>query len=137
MINNNLLMKIVAHNSYLLGFGIIIGESVQRGFDYWSINVTTYIEDYFAGIFLIVAAICWFRSSEYAEKLMVAAYAYASGMTATAFFMHFEAFLRGHSMVDYQQYDDTGVIITKAYALVTMLACLIVSIRFKNPENMG
>ena len=52
-------MKIAHYMAYVMSFVFIIGETSRRGFEYFSVNATTMVEDYLCGILLLTAAIFW------------------------------------------------------------------------------
>ena len=107
------LTKLIFHSSYIMGAILIIVETVRRGFSYWGVYATTIIEDYIAGAFLIVAAILWIKNSHRSRMVMTAAWAYMIGMMTPTFFGHFEAYLRGATILADQPYHAVGAIVIK------------------------
>ncbi len=106
-------MRGIFHLSYLMGALLIIGETLRRGFAYWGVYATTIIEDYIAGAFLIIAAVLWFKKSHRSRMIMAAEWAYMIGMMTPTFFGHFEAYLRGATILADQPYDAVGAIVIK------------------------
>ncbi len=107
------LMTGIFHASYLMGALLIIVETLRRGFAYWGVYATTIIEDYIAGAFLIIAAVLWIKKSPRSRMIMAAAWAYMIAMMTAPFFGHFEAYLRGATILADAPYDAVGAIVIK------------------------
>jgi hypothetical protein len=107
------LMTGIFHASYLMGALLIIVETFRRGFEHWGVYATTIIEDYIAGAFLIIAAVLWIKKSPRARMVMAAAWAYMIGMMTPTFFGHFEAYLRGATILADAPYDAVAAIVIK------------------------
>lgn len=122
-------MKIVSYITYLMALVFILGETLRRGFSYFSVNATTMVEDYLCGALLLTAAILWTKGSQLASKYMVAAWAYATGGMFVPFYAHLEAFLRNETFRADHIHTDVNSIILKGTVWSICLICFIVAIK--------
>lgn len=129
-------MRIVYYFTYLMAFVFIVGESMRRGLEYLSINTTTMLEDYFAGLFLLCAAICWRGKYKSAPMVMAAAWGYASGGMFVPFFAHIESWLRGATVRFDHPHTDIESIIAKGIIWLICLVCLLVTLRHGQKEKL-
>ena len=112
----------------------VVGETSRRGLGYFSINATTMIEDYLCALFLFIAAWVSWRKLALAPKLMVAAWAYATGGMFVPFAAHLEAFLRGTTFRPDHPHADLGSVVLKGVIWAICLVCLLVSLRVTNSD---
>jgi hypothetical protein len=122
-------MKPVYYMTWIMVVVFIVGETARRGIDYFSINATTMIEDYLCGILLLSAAILWLKKSEMAPKLMVAAWAYATGGMFVPFAAHLEAWIREETFRADHPHDDVGSVVLKGIIWAICLTCFVISVR--------
>ena len=121
-------MKIVHIVAYIMAFVFIIGETSRRGFDYFSINATTMVEDYLCGALLLWAALFWSQKHKMAPQLMTGAWAYATGGMFVPFFAHLEAWLRGETFRVDHPHTDIGSVVLKGAIWAICLACFTVTL---------
>jgi hypothetical protein len=122
-------MKAAYYFSYVMAAFFILGETVRRGFEYFSINATTMIEDYSCGILLLWAALSWRGKQAMSSKLMVAAWGYAAGGMLVPFAAHLEAWLRGATFRPDHPHEDIGAIVLKGVIWAVCLTFLVVTLR--------
>lgn len=122
-------MKIVIYFNYLIAFVFLAGETARRGISYFSINATTMMEDYVAGIALLLAAILWVRKYRHAQITMTAAWAYVTGGMFVPFFAHLEAWVREETFRADHIHTDTNAVILKATVWLICLVCFVISLR--------
>ncbi|MFI8608112.1 hypothetical protein ACIGFL_07225 [Pseudomonas sp. NPDC077649] len=115
--------------AYVLGLVFIIGETSRRGFAYFSVNITTMVEDYSAGIFLLTAALWWSKKYAKAPALMAAAWGYSAGGMLVPFFAHLEAYVRGATFRPDHLHEDLNAVIAKGIIWGICLACLVITLR--------
>ena len=129
-------MKAAHIMAYVMGFIFIVGETSRRGFEYFSVNATTMVEDYLCGILLLCAALFWSMRHEIAPKLMVASWAYATGGMFVPFFAHLEAYLRGVTFRADHPHAELESVILKGIIWAICLLFLIVSLRNGKTEKV-
>ena len=122
-------MKIVIYFNYIVAFVFLAGETARRGLSYFSVNATTMLEDYVAGIVLLLAAILWVRKYRHAQITMTAAWAYVTGGMFVPFFAHLEAWVREETFRSDHIHTDINAVILKATVWLICLACLVISLR--------
>lgn len=122
-------MKIVTYLAYALSVLFVAIETSRRGLAYLSVNATTIIEDYLCSALLLAAAVLYTKRHAIAEKMMVAAWAYATGGMFVPFFAHLEANLRGVTFRADHPHAELEVIILKGVIWLVCVGCLIVSLR--------
>ena len=107
----------------------IVGETSRRGFEYFSINATTMVEDYLCGALLFWAALSWSKKHRMAPVLMAGAWAYATGGMFVPFFAHLEAWMRGETFRVDHPHTDIGSVVLKGAIWAICLACFVVTLR--------
>lgn len=122
-------MKIPHYMAYVLGPVFILGETARRGLAYFSVNITTMVEDYSAGIFLLIAAVWWSKKYAGAPAVMAAAWGYLTGGMLVPFFAHLEAWLRGTTFRPDHPHDDLHAVIVKGIIWGLCLVCLAITLR--------
>ena len=122
-------MKILISFNFIIAFVFLAGETARRGLSYFSINATTMLEDYVAGIALLLAAIVWIRKYKHAQIAMIAAWAYVTGGMFVPFFAHLEAWIREETFRADHIHTDTNAVILKATVWLICLACFIFSFK--------
>ena len=122
-------MKVVHLLVYIMAFVFLVGETARRGIDYFTVNATTMLEDYFCGALLLLAAGLSFKKHPMAPNFMLVAWAYATGGMFVPFFAHLEAWLRGATIRPDHPHEDVGSIVTKGIIWATCLTCLIITLR--------
>ncbi len=122
-------MRVVHYITYLMSFMFIAGETSRRGLGYFSINATTMLEDYLAGLLLLTAAVLWTKHHPQGKKFMIAAWAYATGGMFVPFFAHLEAYTRGVTFRTDHPHEDLNSVILKGIIWGTCLICFIVVMR--------
>ncbi|CAH0991152.1 hypothetical protein SIN8267_01254 [Sinobacterium norvegicum] len=122
-------MKFVYYMTYVMILVYTLGETVRRGVDYFAINATTMLEDYSAAVFFTLAVWTWHKASPYAEKIMLLAWAYATGAMFVPFFAHLEAYLRGATFREDHIHTDVESIILKGSIWLVSVMCLYITFR--------
>ena len=122
-------MKIAHYMAYVMSFVFIIGETSRRGFEYFSVNATTMVEDYLCGILLLTAAIFWSKNYVKAPSLMAAAWGYATGGRFVPFFAHLEAYTQGVTFRVDHPHEDLNSVILKGVIWGICLVCLVITLR--------
>lgn len=122
-------MKTVVYFNYIIAFIFIAGETARRGVSYFSINATTMLEDYVAGLVLLLAAFAWNKKLAGGGIIMVAAWAYVAGGMFVPFFAHFEAWLRQETFRSDHLHTDMNAVLLKAIVWAVCLVCFVVSLR--------
>lgn len=122
-------MKTVVYFNFIIAFVFLAGETARRGISYFSINATTMMEDYVAGVVLLVAAILWVRKYRHAQITMTAAWAYVTGGMFVPFFAHFEAWIREETFRSDHIHTDTNAVILKAVVWFICLVCFVISLK--------
>ena len=128
-------MKAAHYMAYVMGLVFILGETSRRGLGYFSVNVTTMIEDYLCGILLLSAAILWSKRHAISEKLMVGAWGYATGGMFVPFFAHLEAYLRGVTFRADHPHAEIDSVILKGAIWAVCLVFFIISLRNSTAKN--
>jgi hypothetical protein len=82
-------------SGFIVGVLLPVLETIRRGPGYWAVNFTTMFEDYVAGAFLVVAAYSFARTRAYALPLLLAGWAYVTGMMNSSFWYELEVTIRG------------------------------------------
>jgi hypothetical protein len=100
-------------------------ETIRRGVAYWTVNVTTMLEDYVAGGLLLVAGFLAIRAKPSAPLVLVAAWAYVTGMMSSSFWYQLESTIRG---VDLEPRNST-VLAFKVLLWGTCVISLLLSLR--------
>jgi hypothetical protein len=133
------IMKTVYYMAYVLSFVFIVGETSRRGFEYFSVNVTTMVEDYLCGILLLSAAIVWTKKLKIAPKFMTGAWGYATGGMFVPFFAHLEAYLRGVTFRADHPHADLESVLLKGTIWAICLGCFLVTLlsETKNPTDIS
>jgi hypothetical protein len=121
--------RFAAISAVVLGLLFIVLETVRRGLAALATTPVTVLEDYIAGILLIVAALALFRSARMGWPLMLAAGAYATGMMTSSFWGQVEAQLKGETWESQQ----VTVIAVKALLWLLPLTLSVVSLRELRP----
>lgn len=122
-------MKIVLIFNFIIALVFLAGETARRGLSYFSINATTMLEDYVAGIALLIAAILWVRKYSHAHITMTAAWAYVTGGMFVPFFAHLEAWIREETFRSDHIHTDTNAVILKAVVWLICLVCFATSLK--------
>ncbi|MEM9568649.1 MAG: hypothetical protein AAF974_10115 [Cyanobacteria bacterium P01_E01_bin.34] len=131
-------MKTVHILAYVMAAVFILGETLRRGVDYFSINATTMIEDYLCGFLLLSAAIVFHRRGFFASALMSSAWAYGTGGMFVPFAAHLEAWIRGETFRLDHPHEDLNSVILKGVIWAVCLVCFTISLRHvKNIERAG
>ncbi|MEV4892339.1 hypothetical protein AB0K48_23445 [Nonomuraea sp. NPDC055795] len=117
--------RFAAISAAVLGVLFIGLETARRGVEAWWTTPVTILEDYVAGILLIIAALALLRSARLSWPLMLAAGAYATGMMTSSLWGQVEAQLKGE-MWESQQ---ITVIAVKALLWLLPLTLSIISVR--------
>ncbi|MBM7035186.1 hypothetical protein JQC93_02100 [Vibrio sp. 188UL20-2] len=91
----------------------LLGEIARRGFEYFTINTTTMVEDLLCGGLLFLAATLLAKGNAKAQVMLIGAWGYAFGGMFVPFFAHLEAFMRGVEIRTDHPIDDVGSIILK------------------------
>ncbi|MFI6901252.1 hypothetical protein ACIBKY_08325 [Nonomuraea sp. NPDC050394] len=109
----------------VLGVLFIGLETVRRGIQAWWTTPVTILEDYVAGILLIIAAVALLRSARLSWPLMLAAGAYATGMMSSSLWGQVEAQLKGETWESQQ----VTVIAVKTLLWLLPLTLSVLSVR--------
>jgi hypothetical protein len=88
-------MRFEVNSALVVGIALPLLETIRRGLAYWTVNLTTMLEDYVAGGLLLVAAFLAIRAKSSAPLLLVTAWAYVTGMMSSSFWYQLEATIRG------------------------------------------
>ena len=128
-------MKAAHYMAYFMSFVFILGETSRRGLGYFSVNATTMVEDYLCGVLLLSAAVLWSMRHDISEKLMVAAWGYATGGMFVPFFAHLEAYLRGVTFRADHPHAEIESVILKGVIWTICLVFLIISLRNSSAKN--
>jgi hypothetical protein len=88
-------MRFEVISAFVVGSLLPVLETVRRGIDHWAVSFTTMFEDYVAGSFLLISAFVSVRSKPYALPLLLASWAYATGMMSSSFWYQLESTIRG------------------------------------------
>ncbi len=88
-------MRFEVGAAFVIGVLLPLLETIRRGFAYWTVNVTTMLEDYVAGGLLLVAGFLAGRARPSASLCLVTAWAYVTGMMTSSFWYQVEAGFRG------------------------------------------
>jgi hypothetical protein len=111
--------------AYAVGVLLPTLETVRRGPGHWRISVATMFEDYVAGLLLLLAAVAASRARPHAPALLLAAWAYVTGMMSSSFWYQLEATLRGADL----EPDHLTVLAVKLLLWTTCLAGSVLSLR--------
>lgn len=111
--------------AFVVGVFLPVLETIRRGFAYWTVNVTTMLEDYVAGGLLLVAGFLAVRARPSASLCLVTAWAYVTGMMTSSFWYQLEAGCRG---VDLEPLGST-VLVFKILLWSTCVVSLVRSLR--------
>jgi len=122
-------VKLVYYTTWVMAFIFLIGETVRRGIDYFTVNATTMVEDYLCGVLLLFAAWVWHRGYDSARTMMAVAWAYTTGGMFVPFAAHLEAWLRNETFRPDHPHTDVGSIALKGVIWAISLACLIVTLK--------
>ena len=122
-------MKATQALAYAMGAMFILGETARRGIDYFSINATTMLEDYGAGILLILAAAACTAKLAHSAIYLAGAWGYAAGGMFVPFFAHLEAYLRGATFRPDHPIEDVNGIIVKGVIWGICVSLFIASLR--------
>ena len=122
-------MKDTHYMAYLMGIVFIVGETSRRGFEYFSVNATTMVEDYLCGLLLLFAAIAYSRKHTQAPKFIAAAWGYATGGMFVPFFAHLEAYTQGVTFRADHPHEDLNSVILKGVIWGICLVCFIITMR--------
>ena len=128
-------MKAAHYMAYVMSLVFILGETSRRGLGYLSVNATTMVEDYLCGVLLLSAAVLWSKRHRISEKLMVAAWGYATGGMFVPFFAHLEAYLRGVTFRADHPHAEIESVILKGVIWAICLVFLIISLRNSTAKN--
>lgn len=88
-------MRFEVTSALVVGVALPVLETARRGFAHWSVDVTTMLEDYLAGGFLLGAAYLVVRAKHAAPQFLVAAWAFVTSMMTGSFAYQLEATIRG------------------------------------------
>ena len=88
-------MRFEVVTAFIVGSLLPVLETMRRGIDHWAVSFSTMFEDYVAGGLLLVGAIVSVRSKTYALPLLLASWAYATGMMSSSFWYQLESTIRG------------------------------------------
>lgn len=130
-------MKAAHYMAYVMSIVFIFGETSRRGLEYFSVNATTMVEDYLCGALLLAAAVLWSKRHEISQKMMVAAWAYATGGMFVPFFAHLEAYLRGVTFRADHPHAEVESVILKGVIWAICLVFFIVSLRNSTIKNQA
>ncbi|MFI6290974.1 hypothetical protein ACIBEJ_05275 [Nonomuraea sp. NPDC050790] len=117
--------RFAAISAAVLGLLFIALETFRRGLAALGTTPVTVLEDYVAGLLLIVAAAALFRSARMGWPLMLAAGAYATGMMTSSLWGQVEAQLKGETWESQQ----VTVIAVKAFLWLLPLVLSLLSLR--------
>ncbi len=81
--------------AFAVGALLPILETARRGLAYWTVNVSTMLEDYVAGGLLLAGAFAATRSKAYALPLLLAGWGYVTGMMGSSLWYQVEDTVRG------------------------------------------
>lgn len=87
------------------------------------------LEDYVAGVALLVAAILWVRNYRHATIIMTASWGYVTGGMFVPFFAHLEAWLREETIRSDHIHTDVNAVILKSVVWLICLVCFVMSLR--------
>ena len=122
-------MKTVVYFNFIIAFVFLAGKTARRGISYFSINATKMLEDYVAGVALLVAAILWVRNYRHSTIIMTAAWGYVTGGMFVPFFSHLEAWLREETIRSDHIHTDVNAVILKYVVWLICLVCFVMSLR--------
>lgn len=122
-------MKVVFYFNFIVAFIFLAGETARRGIFYFSINATTMLEDYVAGIILLLAALAWAKKVKSASLIMTAAWAYVAGGMFVPFFAHLEAWLREETFRSDHLHTDVNAVFLKGVVWAICVLCFVVSLK--------
>ncbi len=88
-------MRFEVVSAFVVGASLPILETARRGLGHWAVNFTTMFEDFVAGGLLLVGAFASTRSKSYALPLLLAGWAYVTGMMGGSFWDQVESTIRG------------------------------------------
>ena len=88
-------MRFEVVSAFAIGILLPLLETIRRGIGYWTMNVTTMAEDYFAGALLVLAGLLSLQAKRSAPAFMLVAWAYVTGMMNSSFFYQVEEAIRG------------------------------------------
>ena len=128
-------MKPLSFMTFFIAAVFVLGETSRRGLDYFSVNATTIIEDYLCAFLLLLAGFFTWRRHHLGPKLMVAAWAYATGGMFVPFAAHLEASLRGITFRADHPHEDLGAVVLKGVIWLICLVCFLISLRLGDSES--
>jgi hypothetical protein len=123
-------MRFEVISAFVVGAFLPILETARRGIAYWTVNVTTMLEDYVAGGLLLAAGFLAIRAKPSAPLFLVAAWAYVTGMMTSSFWYQVEATIRG---VDFEP-RNSAVLAFKILLWGTCVISFVLSLRRAAPR---
>ncbi|HWL92924.1 MAG TPA: hypothetical protein VNT79_05270 [Phycisphaerae bacterium] len=118
-------MRFELLSAFALGSLLPMLETARRGFDHWTVSLTTMFEDYVAGALLLVAGIASIRAKPFAPQLLLVAWAYVTGMMSSSFWSQLESTIKG---VDLEP-NNSLVLLIKLLLWGTCVVSLVLSFR--------
>lgn len=95
--------------AFVIGLLLPVLETVRRGFDHWGVEATTLLEDYLAGVVLLLAGLAAARGARYAPPLLLAAWAGVTTMMTISLISQVEETVRAVEL----EPDNTVVLVAK------------------------
>ena len=113
-------MRFEARAAFIIGILLPVLETYRRGVGHWGVEFSTMFEDYVAGALLLAGAIAAYHRLPTAAPLLLAGWAWVSGMMTISFVDQVEVTMRG---VDLEPMN-TDVLVAKLALLSVSLAAL-------------
>jgi len=88
-------MRFEVTSALVVGALLPLLETIRRGVAYWTVHVTTMLEDYLAGGLLLAAGFLAIRARPSAPLCLVAAWAYVTCLMTNSLLYQVEATIRG------------------------------------------
>jgi hypothetical protein len=119
-------MRFEAKAALAIGILLPVLETYRRGLGHWGVEFSSMFEDYLAGALLLAGAWAAYRRHFSQGALLLAAWAWVTGMMTISFVDQVEVTIRG---VDLEPMN-TDVLVVKFLLLATSAAALLGSFRF-------
>jgi len=124
-------MRFEVISALVMGVLLPTLETIRRGLDHWAVNFTTMFEDYVAGGLLLVAGFVSTQSKPNGPLLLLAAWAYVTGMMGGSFWDQLESTLRGVEL----EPNNAVILVFKLLLWGTCVVSLVLSFRRAFAEN--
>lgn len=115
-------MRFEVGAAFTVGVLLPVLETMRRGFGHWSIEATTMLEDYLAGLVLLIAGLAARRGASFAGALLLAAWAGVSTMMTLSLISQVEDTLRA---VDLEPGND----VVLGFKLLLWATCAVALVR--------